>query len=174
MSISGISTNPYQLGATYQQQIQQLGQALQSGNLSSAQSDFATLQQSFSQAVTGSGSTGSSNTITQAFNQHGSDLHSGNLSAAQKDLATVKQDLQSNCSAPINHFRQSFGSLFTTSGPNKSTNNPAQVSGTPASNNFSGAQQAYSLAQTFQQAALGAGSNSAFDAEDESPFSLVA
>jgi len=51
MSISGISSNsynPYQTGANpLQQQFQQLGQALQSGNLSAAQSDFASLRQAF-------------------------------------------------------------------------------------------------------------------------------
>ena len=103
MSISGISSNsynPYQTGANpLQQQFQQLGQALQSGNLSAAQSDFASLRAGFSQpsSTTGASSATStssttSNPVNQAFNQLASDLQSGNLSAAQKDYSAIQQE----------------------------------------------------------------------------------
>lgn len=104
MSISGIlsSSNQYQIGASnsLQQNFQQLGQALQSGNLSSAQSDFATLQAAFSQPATTTGNTASAasttaNPVNQAFSQLASDLQAGNLSAAQKDYSTVQQTLHS-------------------------------------------------------------------------------
>lgn len=101
MSISGILSNTYnqyQIGATpnpIQQQIQQLGTALQSGNLSAAQSDFASLQAAFSQpsTTTGAPTSTAGGPVNQAFNQLASDLQSGNLSAAQKDFATVQQDI---------------------------------------------------------------------------------
>jgi len=76
MSISGISSNsynPYQTGANpLQQQFQQLGQALQSGNLSAAQSDFASLRAGFSQpsSTTGASSaTSTSSTTSNPVNQ---------------------------------------------------------------------------------------------------------
>ena len=100
MSVAGIFSSiigSNQVGApSYgRSQMQQLGQDLLSGDLSAAQSDFATLQQAFAQsAATSSSST--SNPVTQAFQQLASDLKSGNLSAAQKDYSTIQQDLQSS------------------------------------------------------------------------------
>src|SRR5450755_1201947 len=100
MSISGIqgnTFNPYQFATSNPaQQFQQLGQALQSGNLSAAQSDFASLQKAFPQSASTSSATSSTaaNPLSQAFNQLASDLQSGNLSAAQKDYSTIQQDVQ--------------------------------------------------------------------------------
>ena len=103
MSISGILSSSFlqnQLSAVtspYKQDMQQLGQDLQSGNLLAAQSDFAALQAAFSQSATttASSSTAStSNPITQAMNQLATDLQSGNLSAAQQSYATLQQQLQ--------------------------------------------------------------------------------
>lgn len=71
----------------------QLGQDLQSGNLTAAQTDFATLQQDFSQGATAS-STQSASPIAAAFNQLSQDLQSGNLTAAQQDFTTIQQDFQ--------------------------------------------------------------------------------
>src|SRR5208337_1725399 len=108
MSISAILNSSYNQNqfspvcSPYKQDMQQLSQDLQSGNLSAAQSDFATLQAAFSHspsstaaastASTSSAST--SNPIAQAFYQLASDLKSGNLSAAQKDFSTIQQDLR--------------------------------------------------------------------------------
>jgi outer membrane protein assembly factor BamD (BamD/ComL family) len=76
---------------SFQKEFQQLGQALQSGNLSAAQADFATLQQSSpSASVTAAG-----NSITQAFSQLGKDLQSGNLTAAQQDFSNIQQNVSS-------------------------------------------------------------------------------
>jgi predicted nuclease of predicted toxin-antitoxin system len=174
MSISGILSNnlsQYQLGAASnlcQQGVQQLSKDLQSGNLSAAQSDFATLQAAFSQpAATTSATTAStSNSIAQAFNQLGTDLQSGNLSAAQKDLPTVQQDLQNNLST--NHFHHHHHlSSGSGSGSGDSTNQSSllqdlnQVGQSLTSSNLAGAQQAYaSLQQQLQQFALGGGAQS--------------
>ena len=100
MSISAIlnrASNPYQFASNpLRQQFKQLGQALQSGNLSSAQSDFESLRQAFSQPATASGSalgaSAASSPLSQAFSQLASDLQSDNLAAAQKDISTVQQD----------------------------------------------------------------------------------
>lgn len=186
MSISGIPSStfsPYQLGAPIninQQNFQKLGQDLQSGNLSSAQSDFATLQQAFSQPSTTSGtaaattSTATSNPITQAFNQLASDLQSGNLAAAQKDYSTLQQDLQSQSGMGHhlhNHHRMRAGGA----GDSSSSQNPLlqdlnQLGQSLTSSNLTGAQQAYAaLQQQLQQFALGGGALST-----ESPVSLEA
>jgi outer membrane protein assembly factor BamD (BamD/ComL family) len=98
MSVSGISsTSLYNTQSTQnnleqaQQEFQKLGQDLQSGNLSAAQADFATLQQLVPQ---NSSSSQSNSPIAKAFSQLAQDLQSGNLSAAQQDYATIQQDFQ--------------------------------------------------------------------------------
>jgi outer membrane protein assembly factor BamD (BamD/ComL family) len=73
--------------------IGQLGEDLQSGNLSAAQQDFATLQQTGSQS-TSPNSTQSNNPITHAFNQLAVDLQSGNVSGAQQAYSNIQQDFQ--------------------------------------------------------------------------------
>jgi outer membrane protein assembly factor BamD (BamD/ComL family) len=100
MSVSGISsTSLYNTQSTQnnlqqiQQTFQQLGQDLQSGNLSAAQSDFATLQKLVPQSSSTSSSQ-SNSPIAQAFSQLAKDLQSGNLSAAQQDYTTIQQDFQ--------------------------------------------------------------------------------
>jgi predicted nuclease of predicted toxin-antitoxin system len=119
MSVSGIGSsslfsylteNTQSKKQQLQQELQQLGQDLKSGNLSAAQTDFTTLQQSMpaaspatSTCETASFSTSqTSNPIAQAFTQLASDLQSGNLSAAQSDFSTLRQDLQSAGSQSVN------------------------------------------------------------------------
>ena len=80
-----------QSGNPIAQEFQQLGKDLQAGNLTSAQADFATLQQNFSPAAS---STGGGSPIAAAFNQLSQDLQSGNLTAAQQDFTTIQQDFQ--------------------------------------------------------------------------------
>lgn len=97
MSVAGIFSslgNNASAISNQNYQLQQLGRDLASGNLSAAQSDFATIQQAFTQAATVSSST-SSNPVAQAFQQLSTDLKSGDLLAAQKDYSTLQQDLQS-------------------------------------------------------------------------------
>src|SRR5271168_5288295 len=98
MSISGIAntalssllsaTQSAQNGSGKFQQIQsefqQLGQDLQTGNLTQAQQDYATLSQNFPNAQTGTttapSSANSSNPIAQAFAALSRDLQNGNIS----------------------------------------------------------------------------------------------
>ncbi|MGP0099206.1 MAG: hypothetical protein ACLPHI_19375 [Terriglobales bacterium] len=168
MSISGILSNTYnqyQIGATpnpIQQQIQQLGTALQSGNLSAAQSDFASLQAAFSQpsTTTGAPTSTAGGPVNQAFNQLASDLQSGNLSAAQKDFATVQQDIHgpnggpSFSRFPHSHHHGGGGDSSTAENTLLQNLNLGGQNVSPSS--LPGAQQAYvSLQQQLQQFALG-------------------
>ena len=188
MSVSALSSifNQQQLSAItnpYQQQLQQLGKALQSGNLSAAQSDFATLQQAFSQpastiaTTTGAASTTTSNPANQSFNQLASDLQSGNLAAAQKDFSTVQQDIKGYGSPPINYF-QGHGRISTGGGSGSPTTQNSlaqdlsQTGQNLISNSPARAQQAYAnLQQQFQQFALG---NEDASELSNLPVSLVA
>jgi len=183
MSMSGIQSstfNPYQLASNnpMQQQLQQLSQALQSGNLSEAQSDFATLQQAFSQPAATSGttsgatSTATTNPVNQSFNQLASDLQSGNLAAAQKDLSTVQQDLHGGVGTPPFHRvppnQHTGGGL--SNGTGFQFKDPNQFSPSASSTNLASAQQTYAtLAQQLQQFALGGAALTA-----ESPISFDA
>jgi len=181
MSISGIqgTISPYQFGAAnpLQQQLQQLGQALQSGNLSAAQSDFASLQQAFTQPATTSGtasgaaSTATTNPLTQTFNQLASDLQSGNLAAAQKDFSTVQQEFNSRGTLEGSHFHHHRGGGGgDSSGQSALLQDLSQIGQSPTASNLASAQQTYaSLQQQLQQFALGSATLSslspvAFDA----------
>jgi hypothetical protein len=148
---SGLSNN--QISSQYRltnQEFQQLGNDLAAGNLSSAQSDFAVLEQAFtgtSSAATSSASSSSSATSTsplaQAFQQLSSDLQSGNLSAAQKDYTTIQKDVQSH--GARSHFRHHVGSFPTMSTGDASSS----TTGTAV-------QQAYAmLSEQLQQLSLG-------------------
>jgi len=161
MSISGIlsSSNQYQTGAfsnPLQQQFQQLGQALQSGDVSSARSDFATLQAAFSQPATANGN-GAGSPVPRAFNQLASDLQSGNLSAARRDYSAVQQNFQGvRGTVSKFHFNeQSHRGGGVSSGQNTLFQELSQVSQNPSTSTLASAQQSYtSLQRELQQIAL--------------------
>lgn len=117
-STSTASTTTGTAGNSPAQAFSAVGQALQSGNLSAAQTAFATLQQDLSlaggtqlhahhhhrsgAASEGDGQpgqsapavmTGQANSIAQAFSSLLQDIQSGNLSAAQTAYATMQQEL---------------------------------------------------------------------------------
>jgi len=120
MSVSAISSSntPVQaniLRSTNQQQrtdFQQLTQALQSGNLSSAQQALS--------ALTNSATTSSllSAQLTQDLSKLGSALQSGNLSSARQAYSSVQQNLQSSnpTGAHHHHAHHGGGSQLLTSG----------------------------------------------------------
>jgi outer membrane protein assembly factor BamD (BamD/ComL family) len=154
MLLSGIASSSLQFNPQnvqtqvqqVQQEFQQLGQDLQSGNLSAAQSDFASLtssqQSTFLQPPSGS-------PIAQSLNQLSQDLQSGNLSGAQADYKAIQQDFQSQSLRGHAHHHHH--------GEGASQSNPLsqlfqQLGQSLQSGNLSAAQQAYStLAQDLPQ-----------------------
>ena len=134
-------------------QFKQLGQDLQSGNLSAAQSDFAALQQNGPQGNSSSSSQ-SSSPISQEFKQLSQDLQSGNLSAAQQDYSTIQQDFQ-NLSAQgqsaQGHHHHHHGGRGGSSSSDSSSSAISQLfnelGSALQSGNLSSAQQAYSSLQ---------------------------
>jgi len=159
MSVSGISSstlydtesiqNNFQRA---QQEFQQLGQDLQSGNLSAAQSDFATLQNLLPQAS--STSSQSSSPIAQAFSQLAKDLQSGNLSAAQQDFTTIQQDFQNQASQAQSQTTQRHHHHHGGGESSELSQLFDQLGTALQSGNLSAAQQAFStLQQQFQQSA---------------------
>ncbi|MFY9904701.1 MAG: hypothetical protein WBX02_14650 [Terriglobales bacterium] len=183
MSVSAILSSAYnqpQIGSSnnpYQQSISQLGKDLQSGNLSAAQSEFASLQAAFSQPSTTTGASttpatqSTASPIAQAFNQLSSDLQSGNLSAAQKDFSTVQQDLQSRGRAlPFNSHYLGGGS--NSGSQNSLVQDLNQIGQSLSSTSLAGAQQAYaSMQQELQAFELGGG---ATETLNNLPLSLAA
>ncbi len=108
MSVLGIAGNsllnyltqglqPSGTGQQFQKEFQQLGQDLQAGNPSAAQSDFASLEKNNLPQLSASGfSTPSNNSLSPEFNQLAEDLQSGNFSQAQQAYTSIQQDFQSN------------------------------------------------------------------------------
>jgi outer membrane protein assembly factor BamD (BamD/ComL family) len=103
MSVSGISStnvlnyqdqNLHHNVRQFRQQLQQLGQDLQSGNLSAAQQDFSSLLQLGPQSNSTSAAK-SNNPIAQDFKQLSKDLQAGDVTAARQDFARIQKDIQS-------------------------------------------------------------------------------
>ena len=144
------------------QEFQQLGQDLQSGNLSAAQSDFAALQQNAPQASTASSSAQTGNPLTQAFQQLSQDLKAGNLTAAQQDYSTIQQDFKTQATqGPTEHHRHLRGS--GSGGNSEGQSSPigqlfSQLGQALQAGNLTAAQTAYTTLQAdFQQFAQGNG-----------------
>lgn len=168
MSVSGIASSSLFAPVTPQslqnkaqqihQEFQQLGQDLKSGNLSAAQTDFATLQSGLQQRNSFSASQ-SSNPIVQDFSQLASDLKVGNLSAAQQDFAALQQALDSASNAAAgaqghhhhHHASESSGSNGANSIGGSINQAFTQLGQALQAGNLSNAQAAYtSLQQDFQ------------------------
>ena len=145
MSTSGITSSMSSQLQQFQQEFQQLGQDLNSGNLTAAQSDFATLQNEMPQTSSTSTSQ-TNNPIALAFNQLSQDLQAGNLSAAQQDYSAIQQDFQNQASKAHHHHHHSgggqeneFAQLFN------------QLGQDLQSGNLSSAQSDFSALQQFLQ-----------------------
>jgi len=113
MSVGSISSgsSPYSAnGSSAMNQrmkdFQALGQALQSGNLTSAQSAFAALQQNLSQtsqSSSGQGPLAANSAASKDVQSIQSALQSGDISGAQKAFTQLKTDLQSSQKAHGGH-----------------------------------------------------------------------
>jgi DNA-binding FadR family transcriptional regulator len=113
MSISSAtsSLSAYQPTTSQQnsvkQNFQQLSQALQSGDLATAQQAYATLMQSL--PGQGSTSSGSQSPFQQAISSIGSALQSGDLSGAQKAMQSLQQTAQQAKGAHHGHHHHGGG-----------------------------------------------------------------
>ena len=160
MSVSGISSsNLFDSTNTtiqtkmqqFQKEFQQLGQDLQSGNLSAAQSDFVTLQQMGTQSASSTSATQNNSPLAQAFNQLAQDLKSGNIGAAQQDFAQIQQAFQNQASQTKGHHHHHGG------GGGEMSQLFDQLRQALQSGDLSSAQTAYnSLAQAFRSSARAA------------------
>jgi outer membrane protein assembly factor BamD (BamD/ComL family) len=169
MSISAISSSNFFNSSTqgiqsqmqqFRQEFQQLGQDLQTGNLSGAKSDFAALQP-FSPQSSSASTAQTGNSIAQEFQQLSQDLQSGNLSAAQQDYSKLQQDFQ-NQSGQMHAHHHHGGS--DNSEINQLMNELGLQSG-----GLSNAQQAYSVMQNLPLL----GQNGLFSAQASSPANSV-
>jgi hypothetical protein len=147
-SISSVSsaTNPYltsnQSGiGQFFQDFKALGSALQSGNLSTAQSALSTFQQDLQASAPAAAQTSSQSSSqpfgknTQAntdFQNLTSALQSGDLSGAQQAFASLQNDLKT---AKGHHHHHHHGSSGASSGTSAtaSSSTPASSSSTSAS-----------------------------------------
>ncbi|HEY3972518.1 MAG TPA: hypothetical protein VGM18_05905 [Candidatus Sulfotelmatobacter sp.] len=103
MSVAGISSSSTFNNASnpaihnnlqkFQQEFQQLGTDLQSGNISAAQQEFAQLGVT-PQSNPAASPLQSTDPILQTLQQLGQDLQSGNLAGAQQEYGAAKQDFQ--------------------------------------------------------------------------------
>jgi len=170
----------------FKQGFQQLGQDLQSGNLSQAQSDFSSLQQLLptgqqSSLLTPASGAQSGSPLANAVSQLAQDLKSGNTAATQSDLATVQQDVQQlgqqqgTGYAHHHHHHGGGESSQSSSEQNALSTLFGQLGQQLQAGNLSGAQQAYStMQQDFQQFAPNNSSSGAPSAASGANFSLSA
>ena len=102
-----------QSGTSVQSEFQQLGQDLQSGNLSAARQDFASVEQGVRQRTSqilhhhhhfsAAASSSSTSGTAEDFGELAQALQSGNLSAAQTAFATLQQAIdEPSASAGVN------------------------------------------------------------------------
>ena len=155
-ALSSIFTQGTQTRAQqFQQEFQQLGQDLQSGDLTAAQSDFSSLQQLRPQSSAASSTSGFpqfTNPIAQAFSQLSQDLQSGNLSAAQHDYTTLQQDFQSPSPQLQGHHHHHHHHSASSNQQNPLVQAFGQLAQALQAGNTSAAQAAYStLQQDLQQ-----------------------
>ncbi len=131
------------------QEFQQLGTDLQSGNLSAAQADFATLQKMQPQPSQSS-SAQSGTSVSQDMTQLSADLKAGNTTAAQQDFTQLQKDIQSQ--PPTTHHHHHHHSQSDSSTDSATSQLFSQLGTALQSGNLSAAQQAYSsMLQQFQQ-----------------------
>jgi hypothetical protein len=143
--------NPFQ---QIRSEFKQLGQDLQAGNLSQAQSDFSTLSHDLSSVLQNNTSTtaNSSNPVVQAFAKLGQDLQSGNLQAAQQDFTTIQQDAPQN-NAQVSGHRNHHHHVESSNGSSSSQQSSSlaqdfsQLANSLQSGNISAAQAAFSTLQ---------------------------
>jgi hypothetical protein len=111
LSINSV-TNPYQTygqnsSSQNQSNFQSLANALQSGNLSAAQSAFTSLEQTFQNQ--NSQQPGQSNPVSNDIQSLSSALNSGNLTSAQQAFAQLQKDMQTQQASGHHHHHHGGG-----------------------------------------------------------------
>jgi soluble cytochrome b562 len=160
MSIASVSNGNVTQPTTaqyYQDQLdkiktgfQQLGADLQAGNLSQAQTDYASLSQQIS-----SSQTQTNKTINQDFSALGQAIESGSITDAQNAYTTLLQDLQQASSHTHRHHHHHHASSAQQSNPIAQAFDA--LGKALESGDLSAAQQAYStIVQNLQQYGLSA------------------
>ena len=153
MSISALSSSSllysYQTQAASQNQAQtivgefeQVGQDLQAGNLSQAQSDFSALTQSLSGAPQGS-----QGPLAQELSTLGQTLQSGDLTGAQQAYSSIQQTVQAH---PHHHHHHGGSGEQTGAASGAANDVLSQLGQALQSGDLSSAQQSFSsLLQLF-------------------------
>lgn len=144
MSVIGIASAGLSQLASIQHHFQtvrgefkQVGQDLQAGNLTQAQTDFVTLSQSLATQLAGN------SPVAKALNAMGQALQAGNLTAAQEAYASMPPNMVGP-NAVSHHAHAGTASSFT-----QALNQLGQAL---QSGNLAAAQQAFSaMQQTWQQ-----------------------
>ena len=131
--VSNIQRNYQQIRSEFKQ----LGQDLQTCNLTQAQTDFVTLSQSVAAQF------GSSSPIAKTLNTIGQALQSGNLAAAQQAFSSLPAGLGG---AAVGQVRHHSGGMHT-----KFQSLLDQLGQALQSGNISAAQQAFSAIQQIWQ-----------------------
>jgi outer membrane protein assembly factor BamD (BamD/ComL family) len=145
MAISGVSNNNtmQQAWQTNMQQrkqdFSQLGSALQSGDLASAQKAFTDLQslqpggtaQGSGGAATNSTNNSSGNTSSNDFAALGQALQSGNLTDAQNAFAKIQSDMQAHKGG--HHHHHHGGGAVSSANVSTPTPTPTQSTASPGS-----------------------------------------
>jgi len=93
-----------------QSEFQQLGQDLQSGSLTAAQSDYAALTSYFSSTQ----QTSDGSSLSQEFTALGQAIQTGNLSVAQSAYNTLQQDMPQVATQAHSHHHHHSGSSSQT------------------------------------------------------------
>jgi hypothetical protein len=108
LSISSLNqylSSPYaQNNSSTQSDLQNLGQALQSGNLTAAQSAFATLQKAYqSQTSQSTSSSGTTSPVSSDLTTLANALNTGNLTSAQAAFTQLQKDQQTQSGGHHHH-----------------------------------------------------------------------
>jgi len=154
MSVAGIAgtaiSQLFNVQRNFQQvqsEFKQLGQDLQAGNLTQAQTDFVTLSQSFASALQTSTSS-----VSQTLNTLGQALQSGNLAAAQQAFANLPPNMVGPSAVGHHHHHHAHGASSSGQQSNSLSQALSQLGQALQSGSLSAAQQAFSaMQQTWQQ-----------------------
>jgi hypothetical protein len=114
LSVNSVTSQAYAQSPSSQSQssYQSLANALQSGNLTAAQTAFATFEQSF-QDQTGNqtASASHSNTINNDLQSLSNALNSGNLTSAQQAFAQLQKDMTTEQTGRHRHHGSNEGAI---------------------------------------------------------------